>query len=194
MSSAVSGQPGTDADDDWRRQQRLKLAAGLRCLADQVEQQPQLISRAADLMSQDFMNNRAPPPEVNNLYHVMFTNHLARHKRPAAVQVTAVTSVRKLLYCLKCMFAVRRLLVSHLQAGMFERLFVAEPVGSGITLHQKIRYCVALTHPVIRRDMLLNTTVTTILVGMLSCIATIYCECCSLHCRMACCQLDLNLQ
>ena len=43
---------------------RLKLAAALRDLADRVEQQPDLMSRAADLMSEDFMDNRAPIPEV----------------------------------------------------------------------------------------------------------------------------------
>ena len=66
MSSAVAGRPATDAIDDHSRQQRLKLAAGLRDLADRVEQQPELMSRAADLMSQDFMDNRAPPPEVDS--------------------------------------------------------------------------------------------------------------------------------
>lgn len=42
-----------------------KLAAGLRELADKVEAQPELLSKAADLMSLDFMDNRAPPSEVS---------------------------------------------------------------------------------------------------------------------------------
>lgn len=41
-----------------------KLAAGLRELATKVEAQPELLSKAADLMSLDFMDNRAPPSEV----------------------------------------------------------------------------------------------------------------------------------
>ena len=41
-----------------------RLAAGLRNLADLVEQQPELVSRAADLMSMDFTNSRAPPAKV----------------------------------------------------------------------------------------------------------------------------------
>lgn len=43
-----------------------RLAAGLRDLADKVEQQPELVSRAADLMSMDFMNSRAPPAKVSS--------------------------------------------------------------------------------------------------------------------------------
>ncbi len=42
-----------------------QLAAGLRELADKVEAQPDLISKAADLMSLDFVDNRAPPDEVS---------------------------------------------------------------------------------------------------------------------------------
>ena len=42
-----------------------QLAAGLRALADRVETQPELISKAADLMSVDFMSSRAPPVQVS---------------------------------------------------------------------------------------------------------------------------------
>lgn len=97
--TVVTGQHETDASDDHSSQQRLKLAAGLRDLADRVEQQPELMSRAADLMSQDFMDNRAPLPEVEPL----FTNHLARHKCRS-----------KLLYCLKCIWNVKRAAVYSL--------------------------------------------------------------------------------
>ena len=45
-----------------------ELAAGLRQLADRIEAQPEMISKAADLMSQDFMDNRAPPAEVRLLF------------------------------------------------------------------------------------------------------------------------------
>lgn len=75
MPAAAAGQH-TDSEDH-SRQQRLKLAAGLRDLADRVEQQPELMSRAADLMSQDFMDNRAPPPQVGLLHHVLHMLHLA---------------------------------------------------------------------------------------------------------------------
>lgn len=37
------------------------LAAALRALADAVEAQPELLSLAADAMSEDFMAARAPP-------------------------------------------------------------------------------------------------------------------------------------
>ena len=37
------------------------LAAGLRALADAVESQPELLSHAADAMSEDFMTARLPP-------------------------------------------------------------------------------------------------------------------------------------
>ena len=49
------------------------LAVGLRMLADEVEGQPELLSRAADLMSMDFMNSRAPPAEVTSLTSTLRT-------------------------------------------------------------------------------------------------------------------------
>ncbi len=52
---------GGDASGQSLAQQ---VAAGLRELADKVEAQPELISKAADLMSLDFMDSRAPPSEV----------------------------------------------------------------------------------------------------------------------------------
>ncbi|KAA6418069.1 MAG: bifunctional lysine-specific demethylase and histidyl-hydroxylase NO66-like [Trebouxia sp. A1-2] len=52
---------GDDASGQSLAQQ---VAAGLRELADKVEAQPELISKAADLMSLDFMDSRAPPSEV----------------------------------------------------------------------------------------------------------------------------------
>lgn len=72
MPAAAAGQPNSE---DPSREQRSKLAAGLRDLADRIEQQPELMSRAADLMSQDFMDNCAPPPQV--LHHVLWVMHLA---------------------------------------------------------------------------------------------------------------------
>ncbi len=53
--------PQCDASGQSLAQQ---VAAGLRELADKVEAQPELISKAADLMSLDFMDSRAPPSEV----------------------------------------------------------------------------------------------------------------------------------
>lgn len=50
---------------------RTKLAAALRDLADRIEQQPDLMSKAADLMSEDFMDNRAPIPEVQDIEHCL---------------------------------------------------------------------------------------------------------------------------
>ena len=63
--------------DDQSRQVRQKVAAGLRDLAQRIEQQPELLSKAADLMSLDFMDNRAPPPEVSPIMVIShdFTNH-----------------------------------------------------------------------------------------------------------------------
>lgn len=74
MPAAAAGQDNSEAHS---REQRSKLAAGLRDLADRLEQQPELMSRAADLMSQDFMDNRAPPPQVGLLPLVLYIIHLA---------------------------------------------------------------------------------------------------------------------
>lgn len=52
------------------------LAAGLRMLADEVEGQPELLSRAADLMSMDFMNSRAPPAQVGPLLVLLCILHV----------------------------------------------------------------------------------------------------------------------
>ncbi len=58
--------PATPPQGDDASGQNLaqQVAAGLRELADKVEAQPELISKAADLMSLDFMDSRAPPSEV----------------------------------------------------------------------------------------------------------------------------------
>ncbi|KAL0045819.1 hypothetical protein WJX82_005646 [Trebouxia sp. C0006] len=53
---------GDDASGQSLAQQ---VAAGLRELADKVEAQPELISKASDLMSLDFMDSRAPPSEAS---------------------------------------------------------------------------------------------------------------------------------
>ena len=53
--------PQCDASGQSLAQQ---VAAGLRELADKVEAQPDLVSKAADLMALDFMDSRAPPSEV----------------------------------------------------------------------------------------------------------------------------------
>jgi len=55
---------GDDASGQSLAQQ---VAAGLRELADKVEAQPELISKASDLMSLDFMDSRAPPSEVRRV-------------------------------------------------------------------------------------------------------------------------------
>ncbi len=68
---------GDDASGQSLTQQ---VAAGLRELADKVEAQPELISKAADLMSLDFMDSRAPPSEV----------------RPANVNISGGTCYRYL--------------------------------------------------------------------------------------------------
>lgn len=98
MSSAVAGQPATDPTDDHSRQQRLKLVAGLRDLADRLEQQPELMSRAADLMSQDFMDNRAPPPEVDpcTMYCTACIKHgmSAGHNYCWCASVTVLSEMR----------------------------------------------------------------------------------------------------
>ena len=66
--------PQTAPMHDQSRQVRQKLAAGLRDLAARIEQEPELLSKAADLMSLDFMDNRAPPSEVSHklLSHLGF--------------------------------------------------------------------------------------------------------------------------
>lgn len=67
QSTAKGGNPAADgrAGQAASKPDVAKLlAAGLRDLADKVEQQPELVSRAADLMSIDFMDSRAPPAEV----------------------------------------------------------------------------------------------------------------------------------
>ncbi|DBA73237.1 hypothetical protein WJX77_009828 [Trebouxia sp. C0004] len=52
-------------DDALGQSLAQQVAAGLRELADKVEAQPDLISKAADLMSLDFMDSRAPPSEAS---------------------------------------------------------------------------------------------------------------------------------
>ena len=51
-------------EDASRQSLVQQVAAGLRELADKLEAQPELISKAADLISLDFMDSRAPPSEV----------------------------------------------------------------------------------------------------------------------------------
>lgn len=61
------------------------MAEGLRDLADKIEQQPQLLSRAADLMSMDFMDSRAPPAAVRpqNEHTLPFRSSLRVHQATA---------------------------------------------------------------------------------------------------------------
>ena len=63
LAREVSAAAGNKAQGDASgKSLSQKLASGLRDFADRVDAQPELVSRAADLMSLDFMENRAPPP------------------------------------------------------------------------------------------------------------------------------------
>lgn len=60
------------------------LAAGLRALADAVEASPELLSLAADAMSEDFMAARAPPA----------TNQVSRSDRNSYITIYVVLGFR----------------------------------------------------------------------------------------------------
>ena len=145
VSSAVTGQFEADGSDDQPCQQRLKLAAGLRHLADRLEQQPELLSRAADLMSQDFMDNRAPQPEVASYTMCCSPVFYAWHQCRSQL----------LLMCLNHLIVYSANGSSQdccCSTGLCWHLFTAEHIRNGMALHRKMRACFAYVYLVISWD------------------------------------------